>query len=328
MNFHKIEDPNKPIIVEKKYLKELEEGLQGNPEYGSPRSGLYYVIPAMIMDSNELEPMAKLLYALLSGLSDSQGMCFPSDAYLEKRLSVSKRQIQDLLEQLEKFELVRRETHRTKINPFLRRRKIFILMNFKKCLPNAHSCTMGDEQVCTKQLNARAHIESKAILESEDPPLPPPKPKTRKPEDANAFKKRMISSGYTEKEMLEAWQRYLKTPEGTVKHVNKWIETTLNSIRLENEAKREKASDQEKQSILDLAKARESFVRSEGHKKHREEINKRTVEQNMKLVEEYKERSVEGVDYECKKNYFRLFKGPMAGYTFSYDDTTLGDWLK
>lgn len=169
-------DPNHPVMVSQKDYKEIEKVLQSTPEYGKPRSGLYYVIPAIIMDSKKLEPMAKLLYALISGLADEQGMCYPSDMYLSERLGISERQVQNLLQQIEELSLIRRETHRSKLNMFIKKRKIFVLFDFKKCLPDEHPCRTGDVQLCDIHTNTRSDIESEVKnIESEAPPLPPPR---------------------------------------------------------------------------------------------------------------------------------------------------------
>jgi DNA-binding Lrp family transcriptional regulator len=249
-----IRDENTPLMVDKKQFKAIEAGLEGNPQYGPPRSGIYYVIPAWIMDAEELEPMAKLLFALISGLSDHQGVSFPSDKYLAGRLKVSERQVQELLKQLEKFEIIKRETFNCNLNPFKKKRRIHLsIPSFKKSLRN--------EQACGSDQNTRASIVSEAKLVSEDLPLPP----SLKVQKAFAclgkqkLKKKKISLGYSEQEFEEAWKRYEqnKTPVG---YVESWIDTTLESIRLGNEAqahidkRSEKKLKEELQNRLEMEK--------------------------------------------------------------------------
>jgi len=96
--------------------------------------GLYYVIPAAIMDSEDLNPMTKLLYALLSGLAYEDGKCFPSDKYLSERLHLAPRQVKLYILKLEQVGLISRETHPCSANPFKKVRTITVHSSFPKHL--------------------------------------------------------------------------------------------------------------------------------------------------------------------------------------------------
>jgi hypothetical protein len=130
---------------------------------------LYYVTPDFVMDyDNKLvEPLAKLLYGLLTGLS-SNGSCFPSDEYISKRMQCSLRKAKDLVYQLEKAGLIERETKRNPSNPFRSLRIIHIVNFFKKSCARAQPCPPGGEKVCPPVVSYCAPIESKAILESKE----------------------------------------------------------------------------------------------------------------------------------------------------------------
>ena len=116
------------------------------------RSGLYYVIPAAIMDSDVLEPSEKLLYALLSGYADHQGKCFPGDKHLADRMKCPERTVKHWLKRLQDFGLISREVHSSPSNPFRKYRTITVHVEFKKCLRRATHCPPVVQQI------GRAHV--------------------------------------------------------------------------------------------------------------------------------------------------------------------------
>ena len=61
----------------------------------------YAVIPASVRYDNELLPNSKLLYAEITALSSSKGICWASDDYFCKLYSAKRRTIQSWLKQLE-----------------------------------------------------------------------------------------------------------------------------------------------------------------------------------------------------------------------------------
>lgn len=47
------------------------------------RMGYYCVIPAMILDDNELSADEKILYGRIAGLANKEGYCYASNSYFE-----------------------------------------------------------------------------------------------------------------------------------------------------------------------------------------------------------------------------------------------------
>ena len=52
------------------------------------RIGYFAVIPATVLFNNELKPNEKLLYALITALSNKEGYCYASNKYLGEKLGV------------------------------------------------------------------------------------------------------------------------------------------------------------------------------------------------------------------------------------------------
>ena len=50
------------------------------------RIGYFAVIPATVLFNNSLKPNEKLLYALITALSNKEGYCFASNKYLGEKL--------------------------------------------------------------------------------------------------------------------------------------------------------------------------------------------------------------------------------------------------
>ena len=50
--------------------------------------GYFAVIPATVLFNNQLKPNAKLLYALITALSNKEGYCYASNKYLGEKLGV------------------------------------------------------------------------------------------------------------------------------------------------------------------------------------------------------------------------------------------------
>jgi DNA-binding MarR family transcriptional regulator len=124
------------------------------------RSGLYYVIPAAIMDSDVLEPSEKLLYALLSGYADHEGKCFPGDKHLADRMKCPERTIKRWLKKLEDSGWISREIHSCTSNPFRKYRIITVHAEFKKCLRRATHGPSEVTQVAPSVAPPMALIES------------------------------------------------------------------------------------------------------------------------------------------------------------------------
>lgn len=225
-----------------------------NSEENSSGS-LYYVIPSAVMEDESIQPIEKLLYALLSGLAYGTGECFPSDTYLSKRLKAPERTIQQWLKNLDDVGYISRHTTRDPKNPFIQKRTITVHSNFKKCLPNATHCGTGNATHCTTVKQPIATIVSEVnplVSEDESGASPPPSSKRKKVKEAlvrveervflshsqiNSLKKKLnndetkLQKCY---EILSQWKIGKQIDGGTGDYlaiVNWVIEKVENSIR-------------------------------------------------------------------------------------------------
>lgn len=188
------------------------------------RRGLYYVIPAVIMDSKELEPGDKLLYALLSGYSDHEGKCFPSDKHLSERLNEPERTIKGRVKKLSDKGLISRETKSCASNPFKKFRIITVHSEFKKSLRRAVDCTIEGATHCTIEVPPIALIESEAILESKENSLVPSSDVTKK--NFPSKEKEIPKEAYEISQFI--WDHVLKIhPNHKPPNLEKWAETVF-----------------------------------------------------------------------------------------------------
>ena len=58
--------------------------------------GYYSIIPATILYNNELKANEKLLYAIITSLSNKEGYCFASNKYLAEKLERKKSKMYNL----------------------------------------------------------------------------------------------------------------------------------------------------------------------------------------------------------------------------------------
>lgn len=87
---------------------------------------LYSVIPARVRDDHSLRPNAKLLYGELSALSQAEGYCWASNAYLAERLGIAAKTVEGLLKQLKDREHIYLDVERDEETNEVLRRKIWI----------------------------------------------------------------------------------------------------------------------------------------------------------------------------------------------------------
>lgn len=88
--------------------------------------GQFAVVPMTIMERRDLNANCKLLYAEITGLTRVSGYCFATDKYIADRLGIKIRAVQRSMVELEKKELIVRDTLRTKKGTF---RRIFLTWN-------------------------------------------------------------------------------------------------------------------------------------------------------------------------------------------------------
>lgn len=99
-------------------------------------AGLLYFIPSWIFEAGDINPNSKLIYALLSGLAhgNEEKRCFPSDAYISKRLKLSESQVKRCIKELEEHGAISRISTSHPNNPFKRIRYITVNLESKKSL--------------------------------------------------------------------------------------------------------------------------------------------------------------------------------------------------
>lgn len=67
------------------------------------RIGYFAVIPATVLFNNELKPNEKLLYALITALSNKEGYCYASNKYLGEKLGVDHKTVSRWIANLRKY---------------------------------------------------------------------------------------------------------------------------------------------------------------------------------------------------------------------------------
>lgn len=70
------------------------------------RIGYFAVIPATVLFNNDLKPNEKLLYALITALSNKEGYCYASNRYLGEKLGVDPKTITNWLADLRKYNYI------------------------------------------------------------------------------------------------------------------------------------------------------------------------------------------------------------------------------
>lgn len=65
--------------------------------------GYYAVIPATVLFNNELKPNEKLLYAIITALSNKEGFCYASNKYLGDKLGADPKTVSRWIANLRKY---------------------------------------------------------------------------------------------------------------------------------------------------------------------------------------------------------------------------------
>ena len=93
-------------------------------------SHFYILIPSEVITNSELTDGAKLLYGEILFLAAKNNFCFATNDYFGKLNSVSKRTVNNWLQELKRTGLIRSEIIRNTFNRQVEKRKIFIKKNF------------------------------------------------------------------------------------------------------------------------------------------------------------------------------------------------------
>jgi len=86
------------------------------------RIGYYAVIPATVLFNEHLKANAKLLYALVTALSNKEGYCYASNQYLGNKLGVDPHTISRWLADLRKYNLIYVEILRNEKQEIIQRK--------------------------------------------------------------------------------------------------------------------------------------------------------------------------------------------------------------
>ena len=87
--------------------------------------GYYSIIPATILYNKELKANEKLLYAIITSLSNKEGYCFATNKYLAEKLGVNHKSISSWISDLQKRKFIIVEQIRNE-NKQIIKRKIYI----------------------------------------------------------------------------------------------------------------------------------------------------------------------------------------------------------
>lgn len=106
------------------------------------RIGYFAVIPATVLFNNELKPNEKLLYALITALSNKEGYCYASNKYLGEKLNVDPQTVSRWIGNLRKYnylvidiirnekqEIIQRKIYPNDVPYLLNNRYSYILNN-------------------------------------------------------------------------------------------------------------------------------------------------------------------------------------------------------
>ena len=87
--------------------------------------GYYSIIPATILYNKELKANEKLLYAIITSLSNKEGYCFATNKYFAEKLGVNYKTVSSWISDLQKRKFIIVEQIRNE-NKQIIRRKIYI----------------------------------------------------------------------------------------------------------------------------------------------------------------------------------------------------------
>ena len=196
---------------------------------------LYYVIPAEVMHDKNLDLEQKLLYALISGLSDKYGHCFASNRWFEEEMNIKEKALQRNLKILEEKGYIIRKIISYDENPFKRERHIYITAKFKKSLPAVENDGIGvvenDGIVPSKTADILSEAKNLLSKEEEIPPNPQMGAEVDKPPPIlRPPKRKILKEEYlsrTDRVITTTSQHeaLLKKANGDESLVKRWYET-------------------------------------------------------------------------------------------------------
>lgn len=87
--------------------------------------GYYAIIPATVLYNKDLKPNQKILYAIITSLSNKEGYCYATNRYLAEKLGVEPNTVSGWITDLKRKEFIRVELIRNEKNQ-ITQRKIYI----------------------------------------------------------------------------------------------------------------------------------------------------------------------------------------------------------
>lgn len=129
--------------------------------------GYYSIIPSTILFNDKLKPNVKLLYALITTLTNKEGYCYASNGYFGKKFKVNPKTISNWLKELRNFNYIIVEIVRNDKKEIIQRR-IFI-NDIPYTLKNGYPSPLNDEYHIHQKMednniitnNINTHIEQK-----------------------------------------------------------------------------------------------------------------------------------------------------------------------
>jgi DNA-binding Lrp family transcriptional regulator len=137
----------------------------------------FYQLSAQVLNDKNLNHAEKLTMAILNGLADEEGKCWPSNEWLCDKLNISEKPLQVILKNLEKNNYIKRKVFSWANNPFKKYRIIFVQKDFKLFLPDVENDALegvendaSDTSKTTGIIDKKERIDKKEIKSAPPPP--------------------------------------------------------------------------------------------------------------------------------------------------------------
>jgi hypothetical protein len=148
----------------------------------------FSILPSYILELDHLEPNAKLLFAIITSLTQREGYCWASNKFLAEKMRCTDKAIEKWLKSLKDAQCIKVETVKVGMKWD---RKIWISLDFQNIFANPTN--VGDRTLQTEGIEPYKRrvysISNKKIREihrPEPPESPPPQPKVSAPPSAEA----------------------------------------------------------------------------------------------------------------------------------------------
>ena len=131
--------------------------------------GYYSIIPTTILFNEKLKPNVKLLYAVITSLTNKEGYCYASNGYLGEKFNVNPKTISNWLKELRKYNYIVVEIIRNDKKEIMQRR--IYINDVPYTLKNGYPYPLNDEYPIHQKMednniitnNINTHTEQKRI---------------------------------------------------------------------------------------------------------------------------------------------------------------------